>query len=132
MSRIRTNKSCIAGTGRWMGLLALVLTTTLGWGQSSKLSKDLQSLPSTSSVNVIVQYYNPPSTTDANAAKSVGATNGKALGLIKGNKYGMTLASAQKLLSLDTNVKYISVDRNLRAAMDNADVAVGEIGRAHV
>ena len=125
MSRIRTNKSCIAGTGRWMGLLALVLTTTLGWGQSSKLSKDLQSLPSTSSVNVIVQYYTPPSTTDANAAKSVGANNGKALGLIKGNKYGMTLASAQKLLSLDTNVKYISVDRNLRAAMDNADVAVG-------
>src|SRR5947209_14987195 len=87
MSRIRTNKSCIAGTGRWMGLLALVLTTTLGWGQSSKLSKDLQSLPSTSSVNVIVQYYTPPSTTDANAAKSVGANNGKALGLIKGNKY---------------------------------------------
>src|SRR5437879_11134526 len=118
MSRTRTN-SYIAGTGRWMGLLALVLTATLGWGQSSKLSKDLRSLPSTSSVNVIVRYYTPPSTTDANAAKSVGATNGKALGLIKGNKYGMTLASAQKLLSLDTNVKYISVDRNLRAAMDN-------------
>src|SRR5713226_7958318 len=124
MSRTRTNRAC-SGTGRWMGLLALVLTATLGWGQSSKLSKDLQSLPSTSSVNVIVQYYTPPSTTDANAAKSVGATNGKALGLIKGNKYGMTLASAQKLVTLDTNVKYISVDRNLRATLDTADVAVG-------
>src|SRR5437588_12632568 len=109
MSRVRTNNSYIAGTGGWMGLLALVLTATLGWCRSSTLSKDLQSLPSTSSVNVIVQYYTPPSTTDANAAKSVGATNGKALGLIKGNKYGMTAGSAQKLVSLDTNVKYISV-----------------------
>ncbi len=55
MSRIRTNKSCIAGTGRWMGLLALVLTATLSRGQSSKLSNDLQAATSTN-VDVVIQY----------------------------------------------------------------------------
>jgi len=66
MSRIRTKNSYIAGTGRWMGLLALVLTATLGWGQSSKLSKDLQAATSTN-VDVVIQYYTPPTSVDTNA-----------------------------------------------------------------
>jgi hypothetical protein len=66
----------------------LLLTSGMATGQSSKLSKDLRNLPSKTAVNVVIQYYNPPSSTDTNYAKSVGASVGKALGLITGNGYG--------------------------------------------
>src|SRR5207302_7765079 len=97
MSRTRTNKSCI-GTGRWMGLLALVLTATLGWGQSSKLSKDLQAATSTN-VDVVIQYYTPPTSVDTNAATSQGASNGKAVGLVRGYKWTMPKGNVSTLIS---------------------------------
>src|SRR6266849_7257234 len=105
-------------------VLLLFFSVGFAFGQSSKLSKDLQSLPSGATTNVIVQYYSPPGKTDSNAASSVGATNGRALGLIKGTRYGMTAAAAQKLVSLDANVKYISPDRPLRGALNLAASAV--------
>src|SRR6266566_480769 len=124
MSRIRTNNSYIAGTGRWMGLLALVLTATLGWGQSSKLSKDLQAATSTN-VDVVIQYYTPPTSVDTNAATSQGASNGKAVGLVRGYKWTMPKGNVSTLISKDPNIKYISLDRPLQGAMNNAVPAVG-------
>ena len=124
MSRTRTNRAC-SGTGRWMGLLALVLTATLGWGQSSKMSKDLQAVPSGTTVNVVVQYYNPPTTTDVNAAKGVGASNGKAVGLVKGYRWTMSQGNVPSLISKDSNIKYISLDRPLKGAMNYAVPTVG-------
>jgi len=100
----------------------MILTASLALGQ--KLSKDLTALPSGSSVNVIVQYYAPASSADASAATSVGARNGKKLGLIKGNGFTMSAAAAAKLATLDANVKYISIDRNLKGAMNYAVPAV--------
>src|SRR5437899_1845189 len=124
MSQIRTNNSYIAGTGRWMGLLALVLTATLGWGQSSKLSKDLQAATSTN-VDVVIQYYTPPTSVDTNAATSQGASNGKAVGLVRGYKWTMPKGNVSTLISKDPNIKYISLDRKLQGAMNNAVPAVG-------
>ncbi len=105
-------------------VVILLFTASIAFGQSSKVSKDLQNLPSGTTTNVIVQYYIPPGKTDSNAASSVGATNGRALGLIKGTRYGMSAAAAQKLVSLDANVKYISPDRPLRGALNLAASAV--------
>src|SRR5207302_9542311 len=44
--------------------------------------------------------------------------------MIKGNRYTMPAAAAAKLASLDANVKYISPDRPLQGAMNNAVPAV--------
>lgn len=110
---------------RYFTLLALILAPSLAAGRSSKISKDLADLPSNATVNVIVQYYNSPGTSDSNAANSVGATNGKKLGLIKSARYTLSAGAAAKLVSIDTNVKYISVDRPLRGAMNYAVPAVG-------
>src|SRR5579859_577110 len=106
--RNRENKSAAWGK-RILSSLALTLAANLAMGQS-KLSADLQSRPSGSATNVIVQYYNAPGTIDYNAAASVGATNGKKLGHFKGNGYTMSPSAASKLVTLDSNVKYISVD----------------------
>ena len=107
----KANRS--AAWGKRVSSCTLILVTSLSFGQSSKLSKDLQGLSPGTPVNVIVQYYNAPTSTDSSAAKSAGATNGKALGRFKGIGFTMNPAQAAKLLNLDSNVKYISVDRAL-------------------
>src|SRR2546427_536150 len=71
-------------------LLLVLLTASWSAAQSSKMSKDLQAVPSGTPVNVVVQYYNPPATTDVNAAKAQGASNGKAIGLLKGYRWSMS------------------------------------------
>src|SRR5258707_7870078 len=115
-----------AAWGKRFGVLIVVLLAA-SWStaQSSKLSRDLQALPSDATVSVVVQYYNPPTATDLYAAKGAGAGNGKGLGLVKA--YGWTLSRGQlsSLIRKDSNVKYISLDRSLQGAMNNAVPAVG-------
>ena len=119
------NKFWSAAWGGCLAVAVLLVSSGTASGQSSKVSKDLQSLPSATSVNVAIQYYNPPTSTDANYARSVGATPGKAVGLIKGSGYAaMSPTAAAKLVSLDTNVKYISVDRKLQIASTIANDSV--------
>jgi serine protease AprX len=100
------------------------MTASLAFGGSSKLSKDLQNLPSGQAANVIVQYYKTPTTTDTSAATSAGATKLKKLGSFKGHGFSMSGAAAAKLVSLNSNVKYISPDRPLKGAMNFAVPAV--------
>src|ERR1019366_9711928 len=98
---------CGAAWGkRCLTLCVFLLTASLAFGGSSKLSKDLQNLPSGQSTNVIVQYYKTPTTTDTNAATSAGATKLKKLGSFRGHGYSMSGAAAAKLVSLNSNVKY--------------------------
>ncbi len=115
-----------AAWGKRFGVLVLVLLAA-SWSaaQSSKLSRDLQSLPSSATVTVLVQYYNPPASTDLNAAKGLGASNGKGLGLVKGYRWTMSQGQLSNLISKDSNIKYISLDRPLQGAMNNAVPAVG-------
>ncbi len=67
-------------TAFWIAILTMA---NLAFGQSSKMSPDLQALGPNSNVNVIVQYYNPPNGNELNAGGLIGATNGKSLGLVK-------------------------------------------------
>src|SRR6266436_1784875 len=106
-------------------LLMVLLTASWSVAQSSKISKDLQAVPSGTTSNVVVQSYNPPTTTDLNAAKSARASNGKALGLLKGYRWTMCEGNVQSLINKDSNVKYVSLDRPLKGAMDYAVPAVG-------
>ena len=110
---------------RYFPLCALILTASLALGQSSKISKDLASLPPKAPVSVLVQYSSAPTSSDINAAKSLGATNGKALGLVKGYKWTMSPAAVQGLITKDPNIKYVSPDRPVQGAMNFAIPAVG-------
>jgi serine protease AprX len=110
----------------WIVILTMA---SLAFGQSSKISPDLQALGPNVNANVIVQYYNPPNSNDLKFAKSVGAANGKSLGLANSYRWTTSPAKVQQLISQDTNIKYVSVDRPLKGAMNfavpavNADVA---------
>jgi serine protease AprX len=105
----------------WMLTLTMA---SLAFGQSSKISPDLQALPPGGSVNVIVQYYNPPSSNELNVANAAGARNGKPLGLVTAFGWTVSPGSVQNLVSQDPNVKYVSPDRPLKGAMNYAVPAV--------
>src|SRR5438445_3169871 len=96
----------------------------VGLGSVFKLSKDLQAATSTN-VDVVIQYYTPPTSVDTNAATSQGASNGKAVGLVRGYKWTMPKGNVSTLISKDPNIKYISLYRKLQGALDNAVPAVG-------
>src|SRR5258706_3030684 len=104
-----------AAWGKRFSVLVLVLLTA-SWSaaQSSKLSRDLQALPSDAAVSVLVQYYNPPTSVDVNVAKGLGAGNGKGLGLVKGYRWTMSQGQLSNLISKDSNIKYISLDLTLQ------------------
>jgi serine protease AprX len=99
------------------------------FGQSSKISPDLQAVGSNSNVNVIVQYFNPPNSNELKAANLVGAANGKGLGLVKAYRWTLSRGKVPQFVSQDPNIKYVSLDRPLKGAMNyavpavNADVA---------
>jgi serine protease AprX len=109
--------------------IAILTTASLAFGQSSKISPDLQAVGPNSNVNVIMQYYNPPNSNELNAANRVGAANGKSLGLVKAYLWTLSPSNVQNLVSQDPNIKYVSLDRPLKGAMNyavpavNADVA---------
>src|SRR5947209_16970396 len=53
-----------------------------------------RSVTSGTTVNVVIQYYTPPTSTDVNTAKGLGASNGKAIGLVKG--YGWAMSRSEE------------------------------------
>ena len=114
-----------AAWGKRFAVLLVLLTASWSVAQSSKLSRDLQALPSDAAVSVLVQYHKPPTSTDLNAAKGLGASNGKALALVKAYRWSMSPAQLSSLINKDSNIKYISLDRPLQGAMNNAVPAVG-------
>jgi serine protease AprX len=127
----KTTRSAAWGGTKAIVLVLILVVATASVAQTSKVSPDLASMSSTLKLNVVIQYHTAPTSTDATIAKKLGATNGKALGRIKGMKYTMTAGNATKLPAADANVKYISPDRALRNAMDTAAVAVqADLGRA--
>jgi serine protease AprX len=109
--------------------LVLVMSASIVFGQSSKLSRDLQSLPSGNAANVIVQYLRSLAPQTRVRPRWWGRRTAE-IRPFKGNGYRMSPAAAAKLVSLNANVKYISLDRPLRGAMNfavsavNADLAL--------
>jgi serine protease AprX len=110
-------------------LIAILSMAGLVSGQSKKISPDLQAANPNSNVDVIVQYYNSPNSRELSVANSLGANNGKHLGLVGAYKWTMQPGNVQNLISQDPNIKYVSPDRPLKGAMNfavpavNADVA---------
>jgi serine protease AprX len=110
---------------RCMLFLGFTILTGFAFGQSSKISTDLQNLAPGATVDVIVQYKSAPNSAEKNAAAGLGAQRGKGLGLIKAAKYTMRADTVAALVAKDSNVKYVSPDRPLQGAMNFAVPAVG-------
>ena len=116
--------------GKYMGFWAVILVlSSQAFGQSPKISPDIQALSPDTDVDVIVQYDHPPRPDELNAAAAAGAAHGKALGLVNAQVWTMSPAKVQSLISHNPHIKYVSPDRPLKGAMNyavpavNADVA---------
>src|SRR6266446_3984801 len=100
--------------GRVVGLALLVLSAMPSYaGPTAKFSKDLGSaVGSNSTVTVIVQYQQMPSSTNLKTAQSSGAKIGRKLPTI--NAVTMTIpASMLTALGADPNVIYVTPDRRI-------------------
>ena len=103
-----------AAWGRVVGFALLVLSAMPSYaGPTAKFSKDLGSaLGSNSTVTVIVQYQQMPSSTNLKTAQSSGAKIGRKLPTI--NAVTMTIpASMLTALGADPNVIYVTPDRRI-------------------
>jgi len=99
---------------RVVGLALLMLSAMPSYaGPTAKFSKDLGSaLGSNSTVTVIVQYQQMPSSTNLKTAQSAGAKIGRKLPTI--NAVTMTIpASMLTALGADPNVIYVTPDRRI-------------------
>jgi len=108
--------------------LAFTLTSTVAWAASAKLSQELQSLPSTGNSEVIVQYKIIPTPAAFLSATTTGAVVLNTLPHIKGAHMSVPNSSLQTLAA-DPNVKYISPNRQLKAAFDQ--ITDGTVGSTY-
>ena len=110
---------------------AAVLAWSQAYGKHPKLAKDLENNNPDATVDVIVQFKQTP--TDAHHAKvhSNGGKDKARLDLIKSGAYSMPAGEVQGLAD-DPEVAYISPDRPVHGALDNAVPAIGaDIARSY-
>ena len=112
----RTTPLLIFGLG--MGLVSTC------WGQTEKLSIDLQGRGVPADLDVIIQYKQSPSSTDHSKVISKGGTHRGTFSSIRAGLYRVP-ASAIAELAKDPNVAYISPDRPLHANLDQAQATIG-------
>ena len=109
--------------------LGILLTGTMAWAGSEKLSSELKTKNSGPDLDVIVQYKSVPTDTQH---QSVGKRGGKLLDkmdLIKAGHYTVP-AAALTTLANDPNVTFISPNRSLRGTMDIPAAAVNTAAAA--
>lgn len=94
---------------------ALVLSASLAFAGSSKISKDLEAKKASDQVNVIVQFRHVPTAMHHAKVMDMGGRKTRELGRFKGGAYKIP-ASALAELAADPEVVYISPDRPLRGA----------------
>src|ERR1017187_374138 len=107
-------------------LLVIALLSGVAWAGSSKISPDLQKLSPTAKANVIVRFT-PKFTQQVNHFTSKVTVGGGAmktiLGIVNGASFTMPAGFA-KVLALDPDVVYISLDRQVHRRLDNTAAAV--------
>src|SRR5207244_13644069 len=111
-------------------LFSTFLAGTLAAG-NGKLAKDLEALNGASNIDVIVQFKEAPAERQHQKIRARGGSFNKSLGLIKGALYSVP-AGKLKDLADDPEVVFVSPDRPLRGAVDNAVPAVfGDIAQKY-
>ena len=104
-----------------LGLVAGLASTVLAGAQAanSKISPDAAAAPSSSTIPVIIQYYNPPSPVETGLLGLLGGLLKLVLSPINAILTSTTRASLDKIAA-DPNVKYISLDRTVNARQAGA------------
>src|SRR5579864_7384291 len=111
---------------RYTALCSLILAANFVWAQPMKVSKDLQRLPASQWVNVIVQYRVSPNQKHFKRVVAKGGSLRENLPLINGGAFTIKAGSLATLAN-EPDVAYISPDRTVRAtaiATDFYDQAV--------
>ena len=104
-------------------LCAVILSASLAFAGSPKMSKGLEGKNASDQVDVIVQYKQAPTAWHHEKVLSRGGTLKQKLGLVKSGAYRVP-ASALAGLAADPDVAYISPDRPLQGTLDSAAPAV--------
>lgn len=122
---MQRNQSQLAASGKKMiTLYALILCTGLAFAQTHKMSEDLEGIPPSTQVDVIVQFTQAPTARHHRKVLDRGGKLKRELGLIKGGAYSLP-GSALEDLAQDGDVAFISPDRPLKAADYLTDAAIG-------
>lgn len=103
--------------------LVLILSASMVFGQSSKLSQDLSGKNPTALLNVIVQFKQVPSEQHHQKVRDRGGVLRSKLDVIKGAQYSLP-ASALETLVGDPDVVYITPDRPVAASLNYGEPAV--------
>jgi len=111
-SRRNLNWSATWG-GRLLGLCAVLLTSTLIFGQGQKLSPDLQRREGSDHLNVIIQFRQAPTAAHHQIVARQGGVLQRELGVVKAGEYSLPAAALAKLAA-EPDVAYITPDRPLR------------------
>ena len=120
-----TYKQCrSAAWGRkFLMLCAVMLSTSLAFAGSPKMSKDLEGKNASDQVDVIVQFKQAPTARHHQKVLSRGGTLNRKLGLVKAGAYTVP-ASALADLAADPDVAYIAPDRPVKGMLDMTAAAV--------
>ncbi len=121
MTRTREQQHSAAGAARLAAFLVVVLAASMAFGQSPKMSKDLQKRPASDTIDVIVQYADSPASGNFTKAKGAGATLRKQMGLVKAAVYTLPAGRVQNLLDSDSSITYVSPDRPLKSTAATTD-----------
>src|SRR6266568_3293045 len=102
-------------------LTVLLIGAQSLFGASSKLSRELQNLPSNVTMDVIVQFTKPPSKAMLNSVNN-GSILKRQLPLIHGGLFTLP-AAAILALNTNANVKYVTPDRKVKGHLEFAEPA---------
>jgi serine protease AprX len=126
---MRRKLSDSAAWGKLLGLGCLILSASLAFAGSRKMSKDLEGKNTSDQVDVIVQFKQAPTSRHHQKVFNRGGRLNHELGLVKSGAYSLPV-SALAGLAADPDVAYISPDRPVMGAgysdgfvAVNADVA---------
>jgi len=120
-----TRKQCqsAAWGKRLLMMCAVILSSSLVFAGSPKMSKDLEGKNPSDLVDVIVQFKQAPSQMHFSKVQGRGGLLKRQLGLVKGGAFRLP-ASALKELANDPDVAYIAPDRPLYSTSDGSPTAV--------
>ena len=107
----------------FMTICALLLSASLAFAGTPKMSKDLQGAKTSGQVDVIVQYTHVPTAFHHQKVLSKGGKIKRELGRFKGSAYTMP-ASRLAELAADPDVTFISPDRPLKGASTGSPAAI--------
>jgi serine protease AprX len=96
----------------------------LSFGGSPKIAPDLAGSDPHSVVNVVVQFFAPPDSTQLATIDQIGGVHQAELNLIHAGLYTIPSGALDALVN-HPNVRYVSPDRRVEAMLDTAGPAVG-------